>query len=316
MVMGVLLHPAWAQSPGLELTTPGISSAKPAPPTPPPRKAPTQFFRELLAASPAERERQLSSRPAEARQLIESKLREFEILPPAQRELRLKVAELQYHLSPLLRADSDSRTHLLAEAPADLIPLLKERLHAWDDLPTSQRRDLLEGEESLAWFVRLQAAPAGNLTNLLAKVPASQRTALETGYARWIALTPEQRARKTADFQRFFELSDRERDKVLSALPSTERVLMESTLAQFSKLPPEQRARVVQGFRRYQALNASDRMEFLQNVARWQSMTPAERAAWRDLVQHATQAPPMPPNPARRPSQLVSTNANERATGL
>lgn len=286
--------------------------ARPAPPVPPVPKAPTDVFRELLAASPADRDRMLASRSPQARQLIESKLREFEILPPAHRELRLRVAELQYHLSPLLRAGPAERDRLLAAAPADLRPLLTHRLEAWDALGEDQRRDLLDNEPSMTWFVRLQTLPATQVTNVLARIPAAQRAAVERGYSRWIALPPAERARKTADFQRFFELSEPERDKVLGTISPAERAQMDATLEQFAQLAPEQRARVVRGFQRFQELNATERMQFLQNAVRWQSMTPAERTAWRDLVHRVTQPLPMPPNPQQRRPQLVGTNSPAR----
>ena len=281
-------------------------------PLPPAPKTSTEIFRELLAASPAERDRMLATRSPQARQLIESKLREFEILPPAHRELRLRVAELQYHLSPLLRAVPAERARLLSAAPADLRPLLTHRLEAWDALGEDQRRDLLDNEPSMTWFVRLQTLPATQVTNALARVPAAQRAAVERGYSRWIALPPAERARKTADFQRFFELSESERDKVLGSISPSERAQMEATLEQFAQLAPEQRARVVRGFQRFQELNATERMQFLQNAVRWQSMTPAERTAWRDLVRRVTQPLPMPPNPQQRRPQLVGTNSPAR----
>jgi hypothetical protein len=285
---------------------------RPALPTPPAPKTSTEIFRELLAASPTERDRLLATRSPEARQLIESKLREFEILPPAHRELRLRVAELQYHLSPLLRAVPAERARLLSAAPADLRPLLTHRLEAWVALDEDQRRDLLDNEPSMTWFVRLQTLPATQVTNALARVPAAQRAAVERGYSRWIALPPAERARKTADFQRFFELSESEQDKVLGSISPSERAQMEATLEQFAQLAPEQRARVVRGFQRFQELNATERMQFLQNAVRWQSMTPTERTAWRDLVRRVTQPLPMPPNPQQRRPQLVGTNSPAR----
>ncbi len=282
-------------------------SLRPGPPAPPSRKAPTAIFRELLAASPAERERQLASRSPAARALIETKLREFEVLPPEPRELRLRVAELQFFLLPLLRVSPTSRPALLAEAPAEVQPLLEERLRAWEGLSREQQQELLDSQRSLAWFVRLQSTSARSFTNLLAQVPAADRAELESQLGRWRSLTTEDRVRKTADFQRFFELSPEEQNKVLREISPEERRQMEATLVRFSQMPPEQRARAVRGFRQLFALTAPDRAEFFQNSAEWQAMTPAERTAWRKIVARVTAPPPMPPEPRFR-RHLVSTN--------
>jgi len=281
------------------------------PPIPPARKPPTELFRELLAAPPEERERQLAARPPAARELITSKLREFEALPPNQRELRLRVAELQFYLSPLLAAEPDDRIRLLAAIPQEVRPLLEERLRAWDQLTAEQRRDLLDSERSLSFFVRLQTTDPGALTNALTQVPASQRTAVGAQWARWQALSPEERARKTADFQRFFALDASEQEKVLGMISSAERAQMERTLARFGELPPDQRERAIRGFRKFLGMTPEQRAEFLQNAAKWQAMTPAERDTWRRVVERVTTPLPMPPERGWS-RQLVMTNSPGR----
>jgi hypothetical protein len=281
---------------------------RPAPPTPPIRKAPTEIFRELLSASPAEREKFLSARSPAARQSIETKLREFEALSAEHRELRLQVAELQHFLFQLIQAPPHQQAEVLAKCPKGVRPLLEERWQTWVQLAPDRQRELLESQKSLSWFVRGQANDPQAVTNLLAQIPAGQRTEIEAQLVRWRALTPEERARKTADFQRFFELSERERVKVLRTVSSEERQEMEATLAQFASLPPEQRERAVHGFRRFLALTAPERAEFLQGIAQWQQMTPTERATWRQMVALITAPPPMPPKPRAR-SVLVSTNS-------
>ena len=282
--------------------------SRPVPPTPPIRKAPTEVFRELLTAGPVDREKILSARSPAARQLIEVKLREFEVLPAEHRELRLQVAELQYFLFQLVQAPTNQQADILAQSPQGIRPLLEDRWQSWVQLAPDRQRELLESQKSLSWFVRGQANDPRAVTNLLAQIPASQRTEIEAQLVRWRALTPEERTRKTADFQRFFELSERERAKVLGTVSLEERQEMEATLARFANLPPEQRERAVRGFRRFLALTAPERAEFLQSIARWQLMTPTERATWRQMVSLITAPPPLPPEPRGR-SALVSTNS-------
>ncbi|MEN9674286.1 MAG: hypothetical protein RIS76_182 [Verrucomicrobiota bacterium] len=280
------------------------------PPLPPTRKSPTDLFRELLATSPAERATLLANRPAASRELITSKLREFEALPPDQRELRLRVAELQFYLSPLLRSTPETRLRQLSGTPAEVRPLLLERLQAWDTLSEDRRRDVLDSEQSLSFFVRLQVTDPAALERALREVPSTRRAEVESQLARWRGLSPEVRAQKTADFQRFFELRSGEQEKVLRMISSVERVQMERTLERFHDLPPDQRERAVRGFGRFIEMTAPERAEFLQNAAKWQGMTPSEREAWRRVVERATHLMPFPMPPDRpRNRGLAMTNS-------
>jgi Protein of unknown function (DUF3106) len=284
-----------------------------APPLPPPTKSPAEQFRELLAATPAERRALLTGKSVAAQNLILAKLREFEVLPADQRELRLAVAQLQFYLSPLLHADPGSRSNLLARTPAEDRPLLEDRLKAWDALPAETRRDILESERSLSYFVRQETADPKQLAALLEQVSPAARPELEAQFARWRALPADERARKTANFQRFFSLSDAERARTLGRLPEAERRQMDRTLSRLASLPPEQRDGCVRAFRRLAAMSPEERAEFLANASKWQAMSGEERAAWRQLVQRAAN-PPLPPPPIpvplRRPAAaLVATNA-------
>ncbi|MFO1458018.1 MAG: DUF3106 domain-containing protein [Verrucomicrobiota bacterium] len=293
--------------------TNGTRVPNPPPPVPPARKAPTDLFRELLAASPAGREAMLTNRTPAARSLIESKLREFEVLPPDQRELRLRVAELQFYLSPLLRSAPEGRARLLGAAPVEVRPLLEERLRAWEALPADRQRDLLDNETMLPRFVRLQVADPAALTNALQAVPQERRAEVEAQFIRWRELTSEERSRKTAEFQRFFELRPAEQQKVLKMISAVERVQMERTLQQFHQLPADQRDRAVRGFRQFMEMSPSEREEFLQSAAKWQAMTPAERDAWRRVVDRATHPLPLPIPPERARNRGVAmTNSPGR----
>ncbi|MBL9174098.1 MAG: DUF3106 domain-containing protein [Verrucomicrobiales bacterium] len=291
----------------------GVRVPIPPPPVPPARKAPTDLFRELLAASPAGREAMLTNRTTAARRLIESKLQEFEVLPPDQRELRLRVAELQFYLSPLLRSAPEGRARLLGAAPVEVRPLLEERLRAWEALPADRRKDLLDSESMLSRFVRLQVADPAALTQALQAVPDERRAEVEAQFLRWRELTPGERSRRTAEFQRFFELRPGEQQKVLKMISAVERGQMEQTLQQFHQLPADQRDRAVRGFRQFMEMSASQREEFLQNAAKWQAMTPAERDAWRRVVERVTHPLPLPIPPERaRNRGMAMTNSPGR----
>ena len=270
-----------------------LQLAAEGPPLPSAAKSPVDLFRELLAADPVHRTELLAGRPAAARELIEAKLKEFESLG-GEVEVRLRIAQLQFFLSPLLRAQPDQRASLLQRAPAEDRELLEERLKTWDTLSVDLRRDILESERSLKYFIRQEAADPKQLANALDRAPVPARGEIEAQFARWRAFSPEERARKTAQFQRFFGLSEAERDRTLSRLPDAERRQMEHSLARFAGLPQEQREQCLRAFRKIADLTDAERSEFLVNAAKWQAMSASERAAWRKVVQRVS-GPPMPP---------------------
>ena len=288
--------------------SPGADTLPPAPMPPAVRPSPTEIFRTLLAAPTAQRELFLTQRPAAARKVIEAKLREFEILPPEVRERRLQIAELQHFLLQVIGEPRERRVELLSQPPAAIRPFVEDRLLAWDRLPPDRQQELLIQQRILA-STSGRTGPAGNPA--AATQPSSPPANgiapdLQPALDRWQLLTADERARKLSDFQRFFDLSDRDQARVLGSVPAAERRQMESTLSAYSALSPDQRARVIRGIRRFVTLTAPERAQFVQALSQWQLMTPAERSTWRDLVD-AVQPPPLP-QPARLRTFLVGTN--------
>src|SRR5213592_4804328 len=80
--------------------TPAKTAVSGLPPMPPPM--PQINFRELLAMTPAEREKILVTRSEQQRQVLVEKLREYESLSPVEREARLCSVQLRAYLRPLL----------------------------------------------------------------------------------------------------------------------------------------------------------------------------------------------------------------------
>src|SRR5437773_2160 len=63
------------------------------PPAPPAIKPPVDFFRELLALSPSQRDNVLKGRSPESKVSVLAKVREYESLDADERELRLRATE-------------------------------------------------------------------------------------------------------------------------------------------------------------------------------------------------------------------------------
>jgi Protein of unknown function (DUF3106) len=280
-------------------------------PPPPAAHSPVDFFRNLLAMTPQDRENFLANKPPEIRERILDKVREYLALDPDERELRLRATELRWYLMPLLRDSSATRPARLAQVPDDIRGLVKARLMQWEILPPSLQKEFLENERTLHYFSHVDAT-----NNPVAG--EWHRSPNDADQARWNALTEDQRQRITAQFNQFFELTPGEKEKTLGTLSGAERAQMEKTLAAFATLPPPQRAQCVRAFTKFAGMSAQERAEFLKNAERWGQMPPAERKAWRDLVAHVPQWPPLPPalmppmppklQPHLRP--VVATNLN------
>jgi len=252
----------------------------PLPPVPH-LESPVDLFRELLAMTLAGRENYLTNRPPAIRARIVAKLREYEALDPNERELRLRATELRWYLLPLLQASPTNRATRLAAIPADLQPLVKNRLQQWQILPPSMQTEFMESERALRYFTH---------------VDSSNSPPLPPGrdWAHWNTLSEDQHQKITAQFNQFFELTPLEKKKTLNTLSDAERQQMEKTLEMFGKLPPAQRFTCVRAFTEFAVMSAQEKQDFLKNAQRWSQLSPKERQTWRDLVTHVPEWPPLP----------------------
>ena len=285
----VVLHAETDSSPSLLPVKP--ASARVMPPVPQ-AQSPVVFFRELLAMSPAERLTTLTNRTPEVRQRLLAKVQEYLALPPDERELRLCATELRFYLVPLLHQPPTNRSALLTQMPDDLKPLAKSRLALWDLLPPHLQQEFLDNDRTLHYF---------------AHVESSNNAA---------APTDPRKDQITDQFNQFFELTAREKKATLSKLSPVEREQMQKTLDSFEHLPPRQRITCVRSFSQFAGMSPAERTEFLKNAERWSQMSPDERQAWRDLVAHVPQWPPLPqsaliPPPPRPPKSESSLNGNK-----
>ena len=262
----------------------------------PPPLPPVVQFDHLLRASLTERTNQLAGKSEAARGVILRELAQFDTLTGGEREqriLQIKVAQLRFYLRPLLKKSADERVTLLRGVPAEDRTLIESRLSAWDALPNSTQREVLESDEAIQHFVRQASArrPAEGVTNALAlSVPAE----VVQNWERWQALPVEERTRREGNFRRLFDLTTDEQVRAIGALPAVERQRMERALRKFSELPAGKRELCVQNFERLARLSDVERSDYLRNAAKWDAMSQNEREAWRRLVM-SVPPPPMPP---------------------
>src|SRR5687767_6917141 len=85
-----------ANEPPVAKQTPVARVPQP-PPLPP---SPVDFFRRLLPMTPEQRESALEKYSPKTREFVTAKVKEYEALPPEERENRLRTLELRWHLLP------------------------------------------------------------------------------------------------------------------------------------------------------------------------------------------------------------------------
>jgi hypothetical protein len=234
--------------------------------------SPVTYFRKLLSMSPEELNDYLAKRPPQTRERILSKVHEYEMLSPDERELRLRATELRWYLMPLLQMNPASRNGRLAKIPDDLRDIVKTRLDDWDSLPPSLKQEFIENENALYYFARVQP-PADS----------AEQQAKEL-----------QRQLISSQFNQFLELTPKEKEQMLTSLSASERAQMQKALESFGRLSTEQQSLCVQNYAKFANMSATDRAEFLKNAERWSQMSPTERQTWRDLVANVPDWQPAP----------------------
>ena len=297
-----------------------LASDIPMPPESPPplpmSQSPISFFRELLAMSGAERKQALTNRSPEGRKLILAKVREYESLPPDERELRLRVTELRWYLLPLMTSPATNRPAELAMIPGANRKLVEDRLQEWDKLPPDVQKELLANQATITYLAEIEGRTPEQRRQMLQSIPPARRELLQSGINRWGSMPEDQRRKMLERFKGFFDLSAQEKQKALNTLSAPERRQIEQTLRTFGSLPPDQRSQVIRSFGKFAGLSLAERQQFLKSAERWKLLSPAERQAWREVVRRLPppeppDLPPMPPAPrATRSATTVATNRN------
>jgi Protein of unknown function (DUF3106) len=251
-------------------------------------RSPVDSFRVLLALPTTERKQYLTNRTVDVQKRLAEKIREYQVLTPEERELRLTATELRWYLLPLISAPATNRPAQLALIPPGPRELVATRLEQWDQLAPSVQQQLLTNQQAASYITGVEAE---------ANSP--------------VARADQTRRKLQGRFNRLLELTAGEKDKVLRSLSDAERRQMEKTLAAYDKLSPGQRQQCLRSFSKFATLSPSERQEFLKNAERWSQMSPAERQAWRELVSTAPAKPlrpiikvPKPPLP-RSPNRSV-----------
>src|SRR6185369_16893141 len=122
-------------------------------------------------------------------------------------------------LMPLLQVAPSNRVEWLEAVPFPDRKLVEERLQFWDRLPAEIQKEFLTNQLVLSYIIR----PETTLPNQAAKIPGALRQQIEKGIAGWNVLPEPKRREILENFRRLFDLSDKEKARVLDEFGDTER---------------------------------------------------------------------------------------------
>lgn len=247
---------------------------------------PVAAFRILLAMRSDARTTELAAKPARLREVLTTRLREYDTLTPAEREARLRATELRYYLNPLLTTIPATRATQLATVPASFRPLVEERLAAWDKLPAEIQREVLTNERLLQAMTR----PA--VPNAFPPLPPGFEPTVPDNVGQWQSLNAQQREQLLNNFTHYFHLDDRAKTRVMAALPEPKRAEATRTLGEFEQLSADERAACLNALKKLGQMSQAEQAQFYANAEQWKKMSESERAAWRKVV---IEFPPLPP---------------------
>jgi len=253
---------------------------------------PVAAFRILLAMRSDARTTELAAKPARVREVLATRLREYDALAPVEREARLRATELHYYLNPLLNTIPATRAAQLATVPESLRPLVEERLAAWDNLPAEIQREVLTNERLLQAMTR----PA--VPNAFPPLPPGLEPKVPDNVTHWQTLDARQREQLLDNFTHYFRLDERAKTRVVAALPEPKRAEATRTLGEFEQLTAEERAACLAALKKLGQMSAAEQAHFYANAEQWKKMPESERAAWRKVV---IEFPPLPPGAGMPP---------------
>jgi predicted Fe-S protein YdhL (DUF1289 family) len=168
--------------------------------------SPVLYFRGILGMTPAERERALTNKPAEAKKLLLAKVQEYTNLPADIREARLRQTQLRWELTSVTKLPPAASPAFIQEAAPEDRPLLKE-------------------------FDRWQALSPAQQQAFLRTLPPDPHQALTQALAQWESVPKTERQQSSDQFLQLCDLDQARQQKALTPFTEAERQTMEKALS-------------------------------------------------------------------------------------
>ncbi|MBM3847569.1 MAG: hypothetical protein FJ405_14955 [Verrucomicrobia bacterium] len=241
------------------------------------------FFRELLQMDPGRQAKALANRIPGNRELLEKKLREYEMLSQTERDTRLRALEFHHYMKALMAVPEEVQRTWLTAIPAEYRRLCEDRLRLWNLLPQELKAFVQDNEMKRQWLTRWQGASAAERERLLSSMSERQRKEMELNAALWRAMSPSERDKVWRGARQMLELGSDGQRKVLMALTANHREQAERFVDLMSRASVAQRDARLDGLRKFTEMDTVDRARYLRAWEQWQKMTEQERSSWRQL---------------------------------
>lgn len=245
-------------------------NAPPKPPLAPIVASPVEVFRRLLATNDTGREHFLAGKTPEARRVIETKLREYTVLPAEERDAKLRELHVRWQVQQLIRLKAPERSQQLALIPEPDRGVVAQCIGRISILPPLLQQAVLTNPVAIAMIVQ-NPLPRGSID--------------------------PRREQQLSRLNEFVEMRRSERERVLEKLTGREQEQMQKTLSTFVNLSQTERQEAIQGFKKFAELSDGERSAFLSAAQRWREMSEKDREFWRKIVmalQRSHLPPPMP----------------------
>jgi hypothetical protein len=271
-------------------------------------KASLDRFQRLLAMSPEDREKALTSKSDKQRSYLRRELLRYEEMPKDERETALQGLRVWYYVRELVKHPTEARTNALPIIPEVERKPVEVRLRRWDLLPQDLQKEIMDNERTIRYVVQLEGLSRQERKEIQATLPQSLQKSWDEKLEEWHAIPIERRQRIYAQFQKFFELSPKERAKFLETLPRQDRDQAEKSLQvvqELDKLSPEDRAACLESFKDFAETPAKSSQRFLhlETIRQWKEMSTKEKDILRKVrsVLVPGSEPPIPGGTSKPP---------------
>ncbi len=235
-----------------------------------------------------DREKARSGKSDKQRSYLRRELQKYDEMPKEERETELQKLRVWYYVRDLVKHPVESRKDAVAVLPENERALVEVRLRRWDLLPQDLQKEIMENERTIRYVVQLDGLSRQEQKELEATLPPNLRKSWDEKLDGWHAIPPERRQRIYAQFQKFFELSPRERAKVLETLPQQDREQAEKSLLvvqEIEKLSPAERATCLDSLKNFfETPPKSDQLYYqLEKIQRWKAMSTKEKSVLKKI---------------------------------
>ncbi len=167
------------------------------------------YLMPLMTGSRSNRAEQLAKIPEPHRKIIEARLEQWDLLPPAYQEELLNSEVTSRYFTQLESANAAQRKKLLSQMSPERRAKLEAGLDIWRILPPEHRQKMLR---SFNEFFELK--PEEKM-RVLGQLSDAEKQQMEKTLAAYEKLTPRQRAECIESFQKFASMSLAERQAFL-----------------------------------------------------------------------------------------------------